>query len=169
MKKRAKGVNQAVWINKRLKMQIAELESKRKDADEVQSKIIDAQIEELQSQFCYPERIKYDLKVCKGCKYEHICITDLTTAIGNLVENESVLEAIDDYVDAKKNREQFKTFDKAYDIALATLKTLFPLENSLYRTDKYIIQTKKRKLKGSEYLAFDIKNIAENDSENDKE
>ena len=80
-----------------------------------------------------------------------------------------MLEAIDDYVDAKKNREQFKTFDKAYDIALATLKTLFPLEDSLYRTDKYIIQTKKRKTKGSEYLAFDIKNIAENDSKNDEE
>ena len=169
MKKRAKGVNQAVWINKRLKMQIAELESKLKDADEAQSETIKAQIEELQAQYCYPERIKYDLKVCKGCKYEHICITDLTTAIGNIVENESVLEAIDEYVDAKKNQEQFKEADKSYKTALANLKALFPLEDSLYMTDKYIIQTKKRKLKGTEYLAFDIKNIAENDSENDKE
>ena len=158
---RAKGVNKAVFINKQLKMQIAELESKRKDADEIQTKIIDAKIEALQAQYCYPERIKYDLKTCKGCKYEHICITDLTTAIGNIVENESILEALEDYVTTKKNQEQFKEAEKAYKSALANLKAVFPLEDSLYMTDKYIVQTKVRKLKGSEYLAFDVKPIEE--------
>lgn len=157
--KRAKGVNNAVFINKRLKMAIAELESKLKDDPENES--IKQDIADLQSQFCYPDRIKYDLKTCRGCKYEHICITDLSTAIGNIVENESVLEAVDDYVDAKKNQEQFKEADKTYKSALANLKALFPLEDALYMTDKYIIQTKKRKTKTSEYLSFDIKQIEE--------
>lgn len=161
MKKRAKGVNKDVFINKQLKMQIAELESERKDADEIKAKNIDAEIEALQAQYCYPERIKYDLKTCKGCKYEHICITDLTTAIGNIVENESILEALEDYVTTKKNQEQFKEAEKAYKSALANLKAVFPLEDSLYMTDKYIVQTKVRKLKGSEYLAFDVKPIEE--------
>lgn len=159
--KRAKGVNKAVFINKQLQIKIAELESKRKDADETQYKIIDSEIEKLQAQYCYPERIKYDLKVCRVCKYEHICIADLSEAIGNIVENESVLESIEDYVKAKKNQGQFKEAEKAYKTALENLKGVFPLKDSLYMTDKYIVQTKVRKLKGSEYLAFDVKTIEE--------
>lgn len=156
--KRAKGVNKAVFINKQIKMQIADLENKRTAEN---SEKIQKQIEELQAQYCYPERIKYDLKTCKGCKYEHVCITDLSNAIGNFVENESILEAIDDYVTAKKNQEQFKEADKEYKKTLANLKAVFPLADSLYMTDKYIVQTKVRKIKGSEYLAFDITEIEE--------
>lgn len=160
--KRAKGVNKAVFINKQLKLKIAELESKLKsETDRSKKKKLQAQIDELNCQYCYPERIKYDLKTCKGCKYEHICITDLSDAIADVIENDSVLEAIEDYVTSKKNQEQFKEADKEYKKALATLKELFPLRDTLYRTDKYIIQTKIRKLKDSEYLAFEVKPIEE--------
>lgn len=160
--KRAKGVNKAVYINKQLKFKIAELESKLKtETDKSKKNKLQTQIDELNTQYCYPERIKYDLKVCKGCKYEHICITDLSAAIGDLIENESILEAIDEYLTAKSNREKYKVAEKAYDNALKTLKELFPLRDTLYRTDKYILQTKIRKSKGSEYLAFDFTPIEE--------
>ena len=56
---------------------------------------------------------------------------------------------------------KFKEAEKAYKSALANLKAVFPLEDALYMTDKYIVQTKVRKLKGSEYLAFDVKPIEE--------
>lgn len=160
--KRARGVNKAVWINKELKIKIAELESKLKnETDESKKEKIQAEINELNTQYCYPERIKYDLKTCKGCKYEHICITDLSDAIGDVIENDSVKEAIEDYITTKKNKEQFKDAEKAYDTALKTLKELFPLTDTIYMTDKYIIQTKVRKRKDSQYLAFEIKPIEE--------
>lgn len=160
--KRAKGVNKAVFINKQLKLKIAELESKLKsETDRAKKEKLQSKIDELNCQYCYPERIKYDLKTCKGCKYEHICITDLSDAISDVIENDSVLEAIEDYVTTKANKEKFSEADKEYKKALATLKELFPLRDTLYRTDKYIIQTKIRKLKDSEYLAFEVKPIEE--------
>lgn len=160
--KRAKGVNKAVFINKQLKLKIAELESKLKsETDRAKKEKLQSKIDELNCQYCYPERIKYDLKTCKGCKYEHICITDLSDAISDVIENDSVLEAIEDYVTTKANKEKFSEADKEYKKALATLKELFPLRDTLYRTDKYIIQTKIRKLKDSEHLAFEVKPIEE--------
>lgn len=159
---RAKGVNKAVAINKGLKFQIAELQKNLETANETDKEVIQKKIDNLQAQFCYPERIKYDLKTCKGCKYEHICITDLTESISESIDNDSILEAVEDYVKAKKEQEKYKEADKNYKSSLATLKELFPLQDSIYRGgEKYIIETKVRKLKGSEYLAFNISEVEE--------
>jgi len=162
--KRAKIVNKSVFVNKQIKMQIAELENRLKEiSDEKEKDEIQNEIADLTAQYNYPERIKYDIKVCKGCKYEHICISDLSLAIGNLIENESIKEAIEDYVTTKANKENYSEAEKEYKKSLATLKELFPLENSIYMSDKYIVETKIRKLKGTEYLAFDITPIAEDE------
>lgn len=160
--KRAKGVGQAVFINKQLKMEIASLTKKLEaETDEKKKAKLQAEIDELNLQFCYPERIKYDLKVCKGCKYEHICITDLSEAIGELINNDSIKEAIEEYITTGKNKQKYSDAEKAYEKALAALKALFPMRDTLYRTDKYIIHTKINKRKDKEYLSFDIKPIEE--------
>lgn len=161
--KRAKGVNRAVFLNKNLKMKISEIKDRLENStDEKIREKLSKEIETLESGYCYPERIKYDLKVCKGCKYEHICITDLTDAIGESIDNDSILEAIEDYVTAKNEQEKFKEADKNYKNSLATLKELFPLKDSIYRAgEKYLVETKIRKVKGSEYLAFDVKSVEE--------
>ena len=83
------------------------------------------EIDSLQEQFCYPERIKYDLKVCKGCKYEHICITDLKGSIGAVIENQSILEAVDKYYKAAEKRPQYKEIENDYQNTLDILKELF--------------------------------------------
>jgi hypothetical protein len=154
---RGKLVNEFVFNNKMLKMKIAKAKTqKTKD--------------KLTAQLSYPDRIKYDLKVCKGCKYEHICISDLTSSIGSVVDNPSIIEAVEDWVKAKANVEQFKQADKDYKQSLATLKSLFPLEDSLYRVgEKYLVETKKRKIKDTEYLAFDYSKVeqTENDGKQD--
>lgn len=119
----------------------------------------DLEIESLEAQIKYPDRIKYDLKVCKGCKYEHICITDLKGSIGNFIENKSILDAVKDYSNAKTERDKYKSAEKDYDKALATLKELFPLEEKLYMSENYLIQTKIAKRKDTQYLSFDVQKI----------
>ena len=159
--KRAKGVNKAVFINKSVKMKIAEFTEKLKTATKDEAESLKMEIEALEAQYCYPERIKYDLKTCKGCKYEHICITDLSSAIGNTITNKSILEAVEEYVQTKKDREQFLEADKNYEKALANLKAVFPVEEALYMANDYIVQTKTRKSKTGSYVVFDVKKIEE--------
>jgi len=148
---RAKEVNKCVFANKKIKMQIAELKSTGASEQE---------IEEMETQYQYPERIPFDVKVCHGCKYEHICIADLTAEMGSRIDNESIIGAVKDYIEAKKEQEKFKLADKKYKNCLATLKSLFPLENNIFNVgEKYIVGTKKRKVKDSEYLTFDISEV----------
>ena len=97
--------------------------------------------------------------MCKGCKYEHICITDLKGSIGNFIENKSILESVRDYSNAKIERDKYKSAEKNYDKALATLKELFPLEEKLYMSENYLIQTKINKRKDTQYLSFDVMKI----------
>ena len=117
------------------------------------------EVEALEAQIKYPERIKYDIKVCKGCKYENICITDIKGSIGNTIDNAGILEAVNDYVTAETEREKYKKADKAFEKAKAVLKELFPLEDKMYFSEKYLIQTKIKKMKDKEYLSFDIESI----------
>ncbi len=154
---RGKKINENVFSNKYIQMEIAKEKALLTGKDTKKEQTIKNKIAKLESKITYPERIKYDLKVCKGCKYEHICITDLTSEIGSQITNESIIEAVGDYVKAKKEQEKFKEADKKYKTCLATLKEIFPLEDNIYFAgEKYIVETKKRKVKDSEYLAFDV-------------
>lgn len=159
MIERAKKVNEFVFNNKYLQMEIAKLKSTLQGKETKKEQNIKNKIVKLENKFQYPERIKYDLKVCKGCKYEHICIADLSDITTDIIENESVLKAIDEYLETKINKEKYKDADKAYTNALSCLKSIFPIKDTLYMTDKYLIRTKIRKLKDTEYLTFDIKDI----------
>ena len=150
--KRGREIKKIVLLNKQIQMNIENVKHSEVFTDEEKQ----LEINDLQQQFIYPERIKYDLKVCKGCKYEHICITDLSSSIGNFINNESIIEAIDSYIATEKDREKYKEAEKKYQAALATLKELFPLEEKIYFSKKYIFQTKIKKLKGNQYLAFEV-------------
>lgn len=150
--KRGREIKKIVLQNKQIQMNIENVKHSEVFTDEEKQ----LEINDLQQQFIYPERIKYDLKVCKGCKYEHICITDLSSSIGNFINNESIIEAIDSYIATEKDREKYKEAEKKYQAALATLKELFPLEEKIYFSKKYIFQTKIKKLKGNQYLAFEV-------------
>ncbi len=159
---RGRKINGIVFSNKYLQMEIAQLKTNLSGKKTKKEQAIKDKIAKLENNIKYPERIKYDLKVCKGCKYEHICITDLTSEIGSQITNESIIKAIEEYVTAKEEQESFKEADKKYKNSLATLKEIFPLEDNIYFAgEKYIVQTKKRKVKDSEYLSFDIKSVEE--------
>lgn len=151
---RGKQINTYVCRNKFIKANVANIKNSKLPEDE-----INMEVQAYESQYQYPERIKYDLKVCKGCKYEHICITDLTSAIGGFIKNKSIIEAVNDYVKAKKKREKYKEAEKTYDKAFSTLKEIFPLEEKTYLSKKYIIETKVRKVKDKHYLSFDVNEI----------
>ncbi len=152
--KRGKEVKKYVLKNKTIQMQIESI--KDSDLPEEEKQL---EIEAFESQYSYPDRIKYDLKVCKGCKYEHICITELSSSIGNYIENESIIEAIDDYIFSGKEREKYKEAEKKYKNSLNTLKELFPLEDKLYFTEKYMLQTKIKKIKDNQYLSFEVAKV----------
>lgn len=154
--KRAKNVNKAVALNKNIKMQIADLKSKLETAENKEE--IKQDIEILEAQFSYPERISYSSD-CNSCKYSHICIADLSENIGESLNDKVVIGAVEQYLSAKIKQEKFKEADKEYKSALANLKSLFPLKNTIYRAEKYIIETKIRKLKNTEYLTFEISEL----------
>ena len=149
--KRAKEVKKYVTKIKLIQDNICNI--KETDMDFAEKEM---EIEALETQISYPERIKYDLKVCKNCKYEHICITDLKGSVGNFIDNASILEAVEDYSKAETEREKYKSAEKEYKRSLETLKELFPLEEKLYVSEKYLIQTKVRKVKDTQYLTFDV-------------
>ena len=154
---RGRKINEIVFSNRYLQMEIAKLKAQLTGKETKKEQTLQNKIAKLESKIFYPERIKYDLKVCKGCKYEHICIADLTSEIGSKIDNESIIQAVKEYVETEKERDKYKDAEKKYKNALAALKEIFPLEDNVYFAgEKYIIQTKKRKCKDSEYLAFDI-------------
>lgn len=160
---RAKRINKIVMKNKQAQLEINLLEQEQHQRildGQKPSKRIENKLAKLNKQIVYPDRITYDLKICKGCKYEHICIADLSDVIESYISNESILKAVDEYVISKKERETYKAADKRYDNANACLKSLFPLEDRTYLTDKYLIEAKKVKGK-SEYLKFDISELEE--------
>lgn len=154
---RGRKINEIVFSNRYIQMEIAKLKAQLTGKETKKEQTLKNKIAKLESKIFYPERIKYDLKVCKGCKYEQICIADLTSEIGSQINNASIIQAIKEYTDSKKEQEKFKEADKKYKNALAALKEIFPLEDNVYFAgDEYIVQTKKRKCKDSEYLTFDI-------------
>lgn len=160
MVNRGEQVAEYAFNIKQARMKIAKLESQLTGKNTKKEQTLKAKIEKQQAKIVYPERIKYDIKVCKGCKYEHICIAELSDIQGSVIENESIIKAIDEYVQAKENREKYKEAEKIYTNALACLKSLFPLEENVYMCgEKYILQTKLRKMKDTQYLTFEIKNI----------
>lgn len=156
---RGRKINHNVFSNKFVQMEIAKEKATLTGKNTKKEQATEEKIKKLEEKISYPERITYDLKVCKGCKYEHICISDLSCITSGLIDNPSVVKAVEEYVEAKEKREQFKQYEKNYENALACLKSIFPLEENLYMTDKYIVQTKLRKVKDTQYLTFDIKNI----------
>lgn len=160
MIKRGKEVKKIVFANKTLQMQIDDLKTQLTGKDTKKEQTLKDKIAKLENKIFYPERIKYDLKVCKGCKYEHICIADLSGVIGDVIDNPSVIDAIDDYIQASQEREKAKETEKVYQNSLGCLKALFPLEDASYIvSEKYIVQTKVCKCKNTEYLKFDIKEL----------
>ncbi len=159
MVQRGKEVQRIVLANKILQMQIDGLKSQLTGKETKKEKTLQEKINKLENKIFYPDRIKYDLKVCKGCKYEHICIADLSGVIGDIIDNPSIISAIDDYVKATTEREKGKDLEKTYQNALGCLKTLFPLEDASYIVaDKYIVQTKVCNAK-TKYLKFDVKGL----------
>ena len=158
MVQRGKKIKEIVLKNKVLKMEISNLQAQLTGKDTKKETSIKNKIKKLEDKIFYPERIKYDLKVCKGCKYEHICIADLSDILGDVINNSSVIEVIDNYLICAQDRENFKEAENNYKNSLACLKSIFPLKDAIYLTDKYIVQTKIKKNK-NEYLSFEIKNI----------
>lgn len=143
---RGKKISKFVFNNKKIQMEIS-------STDDPQ------EIEDLTAQLTYPERIKYDIKVCQGCKYEHICIADLSDITGSQITNESVIKAIEEYIEAEKNRGKYKSVEKEYQNSLSCLKKIFPLEDKIYMTENYLIEAKVKKGSKSEYLTFSISNL----------
>lgn len=156
---RGKKINNIVFTNKFNLSQIASLKTNLTGKETKKEQALLKKIEKFEKQITYPDRIQYDLKVCKGCKYEHICIADLSNITSDVINNDSVKDAIKTYLTAKDNKEKFKQYDKAYDNALACLKSIFPVKDTVYLTNdnKYIVQTKVVKRKDTEYITFDIK------------
>lgn len=117
-----------------------------------------SEINALKIQIKYPDRIEYDLKVCKGCKYEHICITDIKGQIGAVIENKSILDAVDKYYKAAEKRPLYKEIENEYQNTLKILKELFPLQAKMYFSPKYLIETKVINGKNP-YLGFDVQSL----------
>lgn len=121
----------------------------------------DAEKEALISQMKYPERIKYDLKVCGGCKYNHICIANIIDSNTKTL-SESANATVKEYLRAKQQREIYSQAEKDYKKADAEMKKLFPLQEDLYTSNEYIVQTKVTNGKNP-YLKFDIQNLGDQD------
>lgn len=115
--------------------------------------------EALKSQMKYPDRIKYDLKVCGGCKYAHICIANIIDSNTKAL-SESAVATVKEYLRAKQQREIYSQADKEYKSADAGMKKIFPLAEDLYTSDEFIVQTKVVNGKNP-YLKFDIQNLGE--------
>lgn len=153
--KRGKAVKRFVKKIKQIQTDIENIE----DSTMLES-VKKQEIESLKAQMKYPDRIEYDLKVCKGCKYEHICITDLKGQIGAIIENKSILDAIDKYYLAAEKRPLYKEIENEYQNTLNVLKELFPLTDRMYFSPKYLIETKVRNGKNP-YLTFDVQSVEE--------
>lgn len=152
--------NELVNRGKEVKKYVKKIKGIQSDIEDIQCSDMPeeektAEINALKMQLKYPDRIEYDLKVCKGCKYEHICITDLKGSIGSIIENQSILDAVDRFYQANEKRPQFKQIETEYNAAKEVLKELFPLEEKMYFSAKYLIQTKVVNGK-KPYLSFDI-------------
>lgn len=119
--------------------------------------------EALKSQLKYPERIKYDLKVCGGCKYNHICIANIIDSNTKTL-SESAVVTVKEYLRAKQQREIYSQAEKEYKKADAEMKKIFPLQEDLYTSGEYIIQTKVTNGKNP-YLKFDIQNLGDTNTD----
>ena len=119
----------------------------------------DDEREALLSQMKYPERIKYDLKVCGSCKYNHICIANIIDSDTKRL-SESANMTVKEYLRAKTQREIYSQAEKDYKKADAEMKKIFPLTEDIYTSDDYIVQTKVTNGK-TPYLKFDIQNLGE--------
>ena len=156
--------NDLVKRGKEIKKYVKKIKSIQSDIDDIKNcdEMTEAEktseISALKSQMKYPERIEYDLKVCKGCKYEHICITDLKGQIGDVIENKNILDAIEKYYQAKEKRPEYKEIENNYQNTLAVLKELFPLQEKMYFSPKYLVQTKI--INGKKpYLSFEVESV----------
>lgn len=129
----------------------------------IQSQLIltddESEKEALKSQMKYPDRIKYDLKVCGGCKYAHICIANIIDSNTKTL-SESAVATVKEYIRAKQQREIYSAADKEYKSADAGMKKIFPLVEDLYTSEEFIVQTKVVNGK-TPYLKFDIQNLGE--------
>ena len=123
----------------------------------------EAEKEALMSQMRYPERIKYDLKVCGGCKYNHICIANIIDSDTKRL-SDSANATVKEYLRAKQQREIYSQAEKEYKKADAEMKKLFPLQEDLYTSSEYIVQTKVTNGKNP-YLKFDIQNLGDYNDE----
>lgn len=155
--------NDLVKRGKEVKKYVKKIKNIQSDIDDIEtSDMTDeekvSEISALKIQMKYPDRIEYDLKVCKGCKFEHICITDLKGSIGAVIENKSILDAVDKYYKAAEKRPQYKTIETEYQNTLGTLKELFPLQERIYFSTNYLIQTKVVNGK-KPYLTFDVQSL----------
>ncbi len=151
--KRGKEVKRFVKKIKQIQSDIEDIEtSDLKEEEKI------SEINALRTQMKYPDRIEYDLKVCKGCKYEHICITDLKGQIGAVIENKSILDAVDRYYKAAEKRPLYKETENEYQNSLKVLKELFPLQAKMYFSTKYLIETKVINGK-TPYLSFDVQSV----------
>lgn len=149
--KRGKRIKKAVRVIKNLQSDIDDIENSTLPENEKQ-----AEISALKEQMKYPDRIPYNIKVCKGCKYEHICISELKGEIGVVITNKSILDAIVEFAEAEKEEEDYKQAKKRYDTAKQVLKEIFPMEEKLYVGKSLILQTKVMKRKDSQYLSFEV-------------
>lgn len=118
-----------------------------------------AEKEALMSQMKYPDRIKYDLKVCGSCKYNHICIANIIDSDTKTL-SESANATVKEYLRAKQQREIYSQAEKEYKKADAEMKKIFPLQEDIYTSDDYVIQTKVTKGK-TPFLKFDIKSLGD--------
>ena len=155
--------NELVKRGKKVKKYVKKIKQIQTDIEDIEdSTMLESvkkqEIEALKSQMKYPDRIEYDLKVCKGCKYEHICITDLKGSIGAVIENKSILEAVDKYYKATTVRPIYKAIENDYQATLNVLKELFPLQEKMYFSPKYLIQTKVVNGK-KPYLKFEVESL----------
>lgn len=156
--------NELVKRGKEVKKYVKKIKNIQSDieditcCDEMTEAEKQAEISALTAQIKYPDRIEYDLKVCKGCKYEHICITDLKGSIGSVITNKSILEAVDKYYKSSSVRVVYKAIENDYQNSLDVLKELFPLEEKMYFSPNYLIQTKVVNGK-KPYLKFDVQSV----------
>lgn len=163
--------NETYWSElikrgKEVKKYVKKIKNIRSDIDDIACCDEMTELEKMEeinaliAQMKYPDRIEYDLKVCKGCKYEHICITDLKGSIGAVIENKSILEAVDKYYKAAERRPLYKEIENEYQNSLDVLKELFPLAEKMYFSPDYLIETKIVNGK-KPYLKFEISSLEE--------
>lgn len=156
--------NELVKRGKEIKKYVKKIKGIQSDIDDIACCDEMTELEKMEeinaliAQMKYPDRIEYDLKVCKGCKYEHICITDLKGSIGAVIENKSILEAVDKYYKAATVRPIYKAVENDYQATLDILKELFPLQEKMYFSPKYLIQTKVVNGK-KPYLKFEVESL----------